>query len=109
VYLQLLKINWGGVIMGRPKIEEPKQQYTIMLRPSIVKEIDRIAAIRGRFSRSEMIANLVELGLEDIQALDRLGIIQAVAVGDKVFKKLKDALRKGDIKLDEKGDLEIRK
>lgn len=95
--------------MGRPKIEEPKQQYTIMLRPSIVKEIDRIAAIRGRFSRSEMIANLVELGLDDIQSLDRLGLIQAVAVGDKVFKKLKDALRSGDIKLDKNGDLEIRK
>lgn len=95
--------------MGRPKIEEPKQQYTIMLRPSIVKEIDRIAAIRGRFSRSEMIANLVELGLDDIQSLDRLGLIQAVAIGDKVFKKLKDALRSGDIKLDKNGDLEIRK
>ncbi|MEN6349285.1 MAG: hypothetical protein ABFD08_07825 [Syntrophomonas sp.] len=95
--------------MGRPKVEEPKQQYTVMLRPSVVKEIDRIAAIRGRFSRSEMIANLIELGLEDLQSLDRLGILQAAAVGDKVFKKLKDALRKGDIKLDEKGDLEIRK
>ncbi len=95
--------------MGRPKIEEPKQQYTIMLKPSVIAEIDRIRAIRGRFSRSEMIANLIELGLEDIQALDRLGIIQAVAIGDKMYKKLKDALRKGDIKLDEKGDLEIRK
>lgn len=95
--------------MGRPKVEEPKQQYTVMLRPSIVKEIDRIAAIRGRFSRSEMIANLIELGLEDIQSLDRLGLIQVAAVGDKVFKKLKDALRGGDIKLDKDGNLEIRK
>lgn len=95
--------------MGRPKIEEPKQQYTVMLKPSVVKEIDRIAAIRGRFSRSEMMANLIELGIEDLQALDRLGIIQAVAVGDKVFAKLKDALRSGDIRLDKKGDLEIRK
>lgn len=95
--------------MGRPKIEDPKQQYTIMLRPSVVKEIDRIAAIRGRFSRSELIANLIELGLEDLQSLDKLGIIQAVAVGDKVFKKLKDAMRRGDIRLDDKGDLEIRK
>jgi metal-responsive CopG/Arc/MetJ family transcriptional regulator len=95
--------------MGRPKVEEPKQQYTVMLRPSVVKEIDRIAAIRGRFSRSEMIANLIELGLDDLQSLDRLGIIQAAAVGDKVFKKLKDALRSGDVKLNKNGDLEIRK
>jgi len=95
--------------MGRPKVEEPKQQYTVMLRPSIVKEIDRITAIRGRFSRSEMIANLIDLGLEEIQALDRLGILQAAAVGDKVYKKLKDAIRGGDVKLDKDGNLEIRK
>jgi metal-responsive CopG/Arc/MetJ family transcriptional regulator len=95
--------------MGRPKIDEPKQQYTVMLRPSVVKEIDRLRAIRGRFSRSEMLSNLIELGLEDIQSLDRLGLIQAVAIGDKVYKKLKEALMSGDIRVDKKGDLEIRK
>jgi hypothetical protein len=99
----------GGLIMGRPKLEEAKQQYTVMLRPSVVKEIDRIRTIRGRKTRSEMMSNLIELGIEDLQALDRLGIIQAVAVGDKVFNKLKDALRCGDIRLDQQGDLELRK
>jgi hypothetical protein len=54
-------------------------------------------------------SNLVEQGIEDFQALDRLGLIQAVAIGDKVFNKLKDALRCGDIRLDKEGDLEIRK
>ncbi len=95
--------------MGRPKVEEPKQQYTVMLKPSLVKEIDRLRAIRGRRTRSEMMGNLIELGVEDLQSLDRLGILQAVAIGDKVYTKLKDALRCGDIKLNEKGDLEIRK
>jgi metal-responsive CopG/Arc/MetJ family transcriptional regulator len=95
--------------MGRPKLEEPKQQYTVMLRPSMVEEIDRIRAIRGRKTRSEMMSNLVEQGIEDFQALDRLGLIQAVAIGDKVFNKLKDALRCGVISLDKEGDLEIRK
>lgn len=94
--------------MGRPKIEEPKQQYTVMLRPSVVKEIDRLRTIRGRFSRSEMMSNLIELGIEDLQSLDKLGIIQAAAIGDKVFKKLKEKLMSGDIRLDKKGDLEIR-
>ena len=95
--------------MGRPRVEEPKQQYTVMLRPSVVKEIDRIGAIRGRRTRSEMMANLIDIGLEDLQSLDKLGIIQAVAIGDNVYKKLKDALLCGDIKLNEKVDLEIRK
>lgn len=95
--------------MGRPKVEEPRQQYTVMLKPSVVAEIDRIRAVRGRRTRSEMMSNLIDLGLEDMQALDRLGLLQAAAIGDKVFKKLKDALRSGDIKLNEKGDLEVRK
>jgi hypothetical protein len=95
--------------MGRPKIEEPKQQYTVMLRPSVVKEVDRLRAIRGRFSRIEMLSNLIELGIEELQSLDRLGLIKAVAVGDKVLAKLKDALLGGDIRLDKEGDLEIRR
>jgi metal-responsive CopG/Arc/MetJ family transcriptional regulator len=95
--------------MGRPKVDEPKQQYTVMLRPSIVKEIDRLAAVRGRRTRSELMGNLIEIGIEQLQTLDRLGLLQAAAIGDKVFKKLKDALMSGDIKLDKNGDLEIRK
>jgi metal-responsive CopG/Arc/MetJ family transcriptional regulator len=95
--------------MGRPKIDEPRQQYTVMLKPSTVEEIDRLRAIRGRKSRSDMMSGLIELGIEDLQSLDKLGLIQAAAIGDKVFKKLKDALMSGDVRLDKKGDLEIRK
>jgi metal-responsive CopG/Arc/MetJ family transcriptional regulator len=95
--------------MVRPKIDDAKQQYTVMLRPSLVKEIDRIAAIRGRKTRSELIANLIEMGLEDMQTLDKLGLLKVAAIGDKVLKKLKEAINSGDIKLDKEGNLEIRK
>jgi len=95
--------------MGRPKVEEPKRQYTIMLRPSMVEEIDRLGAIRGRFSRSEIMSNLIELGIETLQELEKLGLIQAAAIGDKVYKMLKAALQSGDIRLDKEGALEIRK
>ena len=95
--------------MGRPKIDEPRQQYTVMLKPSTVAEIDRLRAIRGRKSRSDMMSGLIELGIEDLQTLDKLGLLNMVAVGDKVFKKLKEALMSGDIRVDKKGDLELRK
>lgn len=95
--------------MGRPKVEEPKKQYTVMLRPSVVAEIDRLAAIRGRRTRSELMSNLIDLGLEELQTLDKLGLLNAVAYGDRVLKKLKDAIRKGKIVEDEKGNLEIKK
>lgn len=94
--------------MVRPKIEDAKQQYTVMLRPSLVKEIDRIAAIRGRKTRSELIATLIEMGLEEIQALDRLGLLQAAALGDRIWKKLKDAVRRGDIIENKDGKLKFR-
>lgn len=94
--------------MVRPKIDDAKQQYTVMLRPSLVKEIDRIAAIRGRRTRSELIANLIEMGLEEMQAMDRLGLIKAVALGDRVWKKLKDAMRRGDIIENKDGKLKFR-
>jgi metal-responsive CopG/Arc/MetJ family transcriptional regulator len=99
----------GGMIMGRPKVDEPKQQYTVMLQPSVVAEIERLAAIRGRKTRSEMLAGLIELGMEDLQSLEKLGLIRAAVISDKVFKKLKEAIFGGDVKLNKNGDLEIRK
>jgi len=95
--------------MGRPKIDEPRQQYTVMLKPSTVEEIDRLRGIRGRKSRSDMMSGLIELGIEDLQTLDKLGLLNMVAVGDKVLKILKEKLMSGDIRVDKKGDLEIRK
>ena len=95
--------------MGRPKSEEPKQQYTIMLKPSIVEEIDRLRAIRGRKTRSEMMGGLIEMGIEDIQTMEKLGLIQAAAMGDKLLRILKEKLMSGDVRVNKKGDLEIRK
>ena len=95
--------------MGRPRAEEPKQQYTVMLKPSVIEEIDRLRAIRGRKTRSEMMSGLIELGIEELQELDKMGLLQAAAIGDRVWKKLKEALRSGDVRLDKKGDLEIRR
>jgi metal-responsive CopG/Arc/MetJ family transcriptional regulator len=95
--------------MGRPRAEEPKQQYTVMLKPSVIEEIDRLRAIRGRKTRSEMMSGLIEIGIEELQELDKMGLLRAAAIGDRVWKKLKEALRSGDIRLDKEGDLEIRK
>lgn len=95
--------------MGRPRAEEPKQQYTVMLKPSVIEEIDRLRAIRGRKTRSEMMSGLIEIGIEELQELDKMGLLRAAAIGDRVWKKLKEALRSGDVRLDKQGDLEIRK
>ena len=73
--------------MGRPPIKEPKQQYTIMLKPSVVKEIDRIAERIG-LTRSQLMANYIEFGMEESQGMERVGIIKAVSVFRKMTGKL---------------------
>ena len=74
--------------MARPKIKEPKQQFTVMLKPSIVKEIDRLAE-KADLSRSQFMANLIEMGLDDAKMLDKLGFISAIKSGRKVIEQLK--------------------
>lgn len=83
-------INIGGNIMGRPPVKEAKQQYTIMLKPSIVKEIDRIAEKVG-LTRSQLMCNYIEFGMEESKGMERVGIIKAVSA----YRKFK-----GDIKKD---------
>jgi len=73
--------------MARPKISEPKQQFTVMLKPSIVKEIDRLSE-KAEVSRSQFMANLIEMGLDDARALDKMGLIKAVKAGRKIVNSL---------------------
>lgn len=75
--------------MGRPTVKEAKQQYTIMLRPSVVKEIDRIAEKVG-LTRSQLMANYIEFGMEESQGMERVGIIKAVSA----YRKIKGDLKK---------------
>lgn len=69
--------------MGRPPVKEAKRQYTIMMKPSVVKEIDRIAE-RVNLTRSQLMANFIEFALEETKGMERVGIIKAVAVYRKM-------------------------
>jgi hypothetical protein len=81
-----------GNDMARPKLDEPKKQYTVMLRESTVKDIDRIAEQFG-VSRSQFMANLIEGCLADVMKFERVGAVKAVKIGDRVIKKIKEVLK----------------
>jgi hypothetical protein len=88
--------------MGRPPVKEAKQQYTIMLKPSVVKEIDRIAD-RLSLTRSQLMANYIEFGMEETQGMERVGIVKAVSVYRKLIGNLpKDKFSSEEIKQLEK-------
>lgn len=82
--------------MGRPPVKEAKQQYTIMLKPSVVKEIDRIAERIG-LTRSQLMGNYIEFGMEESQGMERVGIIKAVSA----FRKMTGKLPKDEVALEE--------
>ena len=82
--------------MGRPKLKESKKQYTIMLKPSVVSEIDKLAK-KLDMTRSQLMGNLVESGLDDAKMIDNLGLFKIVTAGGKAARKLKQAYYKGKL------------
>lgn len=70
--------------MGRPPVKEAKKQYTIMLKPSVVAEIDRIAE-RVNLTRSQLMGNFIDFGLDETKGMERIGLIKAVSV----YRKMK--------------------
>ena len=82
--------------MARPTVKEPKQQYTVMLKPSVVKEIDKLAE-KADLSRSQLMGNLIEMGLDDAKILDKMGLLKAVGAGQKVIQKLKNSFKTDEV------------
>lgn len=78
--------------MARPKVNEPKQPYTVMLKPSLVNEIEKLAD-KADLSRSQLMANLIEMGLDDARILDNMGLIKAVKAGREIINSLPKGYR----------------
>ncbi len=94
--------------MPRKPVKEARQQYSVMLRPSLVKEIDAMADNYG-LTRSQLMGNLIETAMDDARVMEKVGLFKAVVAGEKVMRKFKEALFSGKVSLTEKGDLELRK
>lgn len=94
--------------MPRLKEKEPKHQFSVMLRPSKVAEIDTFAE-KYNLTRSQLMANLMETGLDEMRTLDKIGIVPLVYQGSNLMKKFKEKLFNGKVSVDEKGDIKINK
>ncbi len=82
--------------MARPKLKEPKKQYTIMLKPSTVAEIDKLAN-KLELTRSQFMGNLVESGLDDARLFNNLGLYKMIMTGGKAARKIKKAFFKDEL------------
>jgi hypothetical protein len=92
--------------MVRPKEKEPKHQFSVMLKPSKVDEIDKLAE-KYNLTRSQLMANLIEIGLDDMKTLDKMGIVPLVYQGSNILKAFKEKLFCGKVSMNDKGDIEI--
>jgi predicted DNA-binding protein len=92
--------------MARPEVKEAKQQYTVMLKPSTVREIDTLAEKYGS-TRSRFLATIIENGLEEMKAMEKAGLFKAVIISEKVMQKFKELLFSGKVSLDKNDKLKI--
>ena len=83
-------------------------QITIQIDDEFVKKIDNIAKKLG-LSRSQLSRNLMMNGYEDMMLLEKVGAFDAVVFGRKILSKFKEGVLKGDIRLDEEGELTVKK
>ncbi len=93
--------------MVRPRVKEPKHQYTLMLKPSVVEELDKLAK-EVDLSRSQLMANLIESSLDDAKVLKKLGVLKLAMFGDKMAQKLKRGLLGGKYTVDDDGDIQVK-
>jgi predicted DNA-binding protein len=84
------------------------KQYGIQLEEQVIVRIDKLAKKLNQ-PRSQVMRNLVLGGLKDMEFLHKTGIIDAVVFSDKIMNKVKGALLKGKLVLDENDELKIEK
>lgn len=65
------------------------QAVTIWIKKDLVDRIDKLAE-KADITRSKLITNLVDVGVEEVEVLDTLGVL-AVA---KVFEDMRERFKK---------------
>ena len=77
--------------MARPKKDEKKVQYTVMLKPSTIKEIEKLAK-SARLPTGTFARNLLLTGLDDARLFYKAGLLSLFGTGRKKFEEIKKKL-----------------
>ena len=81
-----------------PKEKGDMQAVTIWINKDLVKKIDQFAE-KGDLTRSKLISNLVEVGVEELTIMNKVGI-WAMA---RIYEDIRQRLRGNKSKAKEKG------
>lgn len=91
--------------MARKDKEEKKTQITLNIKDNTLEEVDALAK-KLNLSRSQLIVNLMESGLDDAKLLDGFGLFDVFMSGGKLAKSIKEKFYKGEARL-EGGELKM--
>ncbi len=81
-----------------PKEKGNMQAVTIWIKKDLVEKIDQFAE-KGDLTRSKLISNLVEVGVEELTIMNKVGI-WAMA---RIYEDIRQRLRGNKSKTKEKG------
>ncbi|HEY0090389.1 MAG TPA: hypothetical protein VGB37_16185, partial [Candidatus Lokiarchaeia archaeon] len=73
--------------MARRQKDEKKTQVTINIKDNTLKEVDDLAK-KLNLSRSQIVVNLLESGLDDARILDELGAFDIFMAGGRLAKSI---------------------
>ena len=82
------------------------KQYGIQLEDQVIARINKLAK-RLNQPRSLVMRNLIMGGLKELELLSQAGIIDVMVFSDSIMSKVKNALLKGELVLDENDELKI--
>ena len=89
-------------------MERPRKQYNVQLEDEVVERIDKRAATLD-LPRSQVMRNLIMVGLEDAEILNKTGVIPALKLGRDIRNRFIEDFIKGKLRLDKKGGWKITK
>ena len=72
-----------------PTEKGDKQAVTIWIDKSLVERIEKLAQ-KGDLTRSKLITNIIEVGVEDVEIMDKIGVWATA----RVFKDMRERLKK---------------
>lgn len=87
-------------------MERPRKQYTVQLEDDVIERIDCLAEKVG-VNRSQFMRNLIMVGLEDAEILNRTGFITAIKISRDIRDKFLTDLVGGRLTLNKKGDWKV--
>lgn len=80
------------------KKREKKTRVTIQIEKELIDKID-ILADKYNLTRSQLMRNMIQMGYDDAQLLETVGILPVVHFGINIIDRFKKALKEGSVEI----------